>query len=120
MHELDDALSFLVKNVDGARFAAIGGMDGLMVEQYPRTIGDLSAFTAEFTNVVALLNKVVTGAAQAGALQEVMTTAEQAMYYARVLDSHLFLVLAMNPAGNFGKARLYSEQISPKILEYLR
>lgn len=119
MQELDDLLSFLVKNVDGTLFTAIGGMDGLMIEQYPRDPNDLSAFTAEFTNVLSALGKLVQTEVAGGELQEVMTTAEKVMYYARVLDSQLFLVLAMNPSGNFGKARLYSEQITPKILGLL-
>ena len=117
MQELDDLLSYVINNVDGALFVALGAMDGLLVGQYPQEGQDLSAFTAEVTNVLNALTRLTTTDFEGGALKEVMATAERLISYARLLNDELFLVVVMNPSGNLGKARLYSEQLSPKILE---
>jgi predicted regulator of Ras-like GTPase activity (Roadblock/LC7/MglB family) len=51
--ELDNILSNLVSNVDGAIGAAIGGMDGLLVEQFSNEAKlDLSSIVAEHSNLL--------------------------------------------------------------------
>ena len=117
MQDLDDFLSYVVSNVDGALFAALGSVDGLLVDQYPKQGNDLSAFTAELTNVLGNVGRLNQAGFDGGPLQEAMVTAERLMSYARMLNDELFLFIVMNPSGNLGKARLYSEQVAPQILE---
>lgn len=116
MHELDELLAYLVDNVDGALAALVGDTDGLLIEQYPRGERDLSAVTAQWTNVLHTLSGVAT-TLEGGETREVMLTAEKLIGYARVLNNDLFCFIVMNPSGNIGKARLYSEKMAERILD---
>ncbi|HLR46422.1 MAG TPA: roadblock/LC7 domain-containing protein, partial [Deinococcales bacterium] len=53
MGELEDIMAALAEQVDGAVAAAIGGMDGLLIEQTGSVRQDLSGFIAEVTNVLS-------------------------------------------------------------------
>ncbi|MCA9837428.1 MAG: roadblock/LC7 domain-containing protein [Trueperaceae bacterium] len=116
MQDLDDFLTYLVSNIDGALAAVIGDADGLLIEQHPKDGEDLSVLTAQWTNVMTALEAVV-ASLKAGELKEVMITADRVMGYARNLNDELFCFVLMNPSGNIGKARLYSEQIAKRMLE---
>ncbi len=116
MQDLDDFLTYLVDNIDGALAAVIGDKDGLLIEQIPKDSKDLSSLTAQWTNVMSALEQVTEGL-KAGELKEVMITADKLMGYARTLNDDLFCFVLMNPSGNIGKARLYSEQIANRMLE---
>lgn len=116
MQDLDEFLTYLVNNIDGALAAVIGDVDGLIVEQYPKEGQDLSALTAQWTNVMTALD-AVTESLKGGDLKEVMVTAESVIGYARILNEELYCFVLMNPSGNIGKARLYSEQIAKQMLE---
>lgn len=117
MQELDELLPFLVDNVDGATVAAVGGMDGLLIEQYPQSERDLSATAAQLSNVITAARGTIQDGLEGGNVKELMITAEKAISYVRMLNQDLFCVIVMNPAGNIGKARLYTDQVADKILE---
>lgn len=117
MNELDEILALLVDQVDGAQVAAVGGMDGLLVEQYPAQGRDLSATTAELTNLLTATRTAYSGTLDAGEIHEVIVTAEQVIGYTRLLGDDMFCLIVMNPGGNIGKARLYSEEAARRILE---
>ena len=114
MNELDDILAFLVDHVDGALVAAVGGMDGLLVEQHPAQGRDLSATTAELTDLISTARRAY-ATLQAGRVREVIVTAERMIGYVRVLDDDMFCIVAMNASGSIGKARLYAEQAAERI-----
>lgn len=114
--ELEDILAELVDSVDGALVAAVGGMDGLLVEQYPSAQRDLNAATAEVTNLLNTAATTLGDHLDGGAVQELVFTGERLIGYVRVLDPDFFCVLVMNPAGNVGKARLFSEQAGQRVL----
>lgn len=119
MEDLDRLLGFLVDHVDGALSAAVGGMDGLLIAQYPSQGHDLSMMTAEQTKVLSHLRQLYIGVLAGGELSEVVVVASHLIGYIRLLSDELFCLVVMNPAGNIGKARLYSEQVSARILEVL-
>jgi predicted regulator of Ras-like GTPase activity (Roadblock/LC7/MglB family) len=116
VQDLDEFLTYLVNNIDGALAAVIGDADGLVIEQYPKVGQDLSILTAQWTNVMSSLD-AVSKSLKGGNVKEVMVTADNVIGYARVLSDDLFCFVLMNPSGNIGKARLYSEQISRQMLE---
>ena len=116
MHELDELLAYLVDNVDGALAAVVGDIDGLLIEQYPKQGRDLTAVTAQWTNVQNALDVVVTSL-EGGSVKEIMVTADNLIGYARLLSDGLFSFIIMNPSGNIGKARLYSEQMARRVSE---
>ena len=116
MQDLSELLRFVAANVDGAHCVALGGSDGLLVEQYPEA-QNLAAFTAEMTNVLGALARLDTAGLNGGLLKEVIVTATKTIHYTRCLNADFFLVVIMSPAGNLGKVRLYTEQVAPKLLE---
>jgi predicted regulator of Ras-like GTPase activity (Roadblock/LC7/MglB family) len=117
MTELDEILAHLVDNVDGTVVAAVGGMDGLLVEQYPQNGHDLSATTAELTNVLNSSRTVFMQSFEGGDLKEVIVTSENLVGYTRLLNEDFFCLLVLEALGNIGKARLYSDQAVKHILE---
>jgi uncharacterized protein len=114
--EIDELLAYLVDNVDGALAAFVGGSDGLLIEQHPKQGQDMSGVTAQWTNVLSAMNSVSTGL-KAGKVEEAIMTSEKVIAYARLLSSELFCVVIMNPSGNIGKARLYSQKLAKNLLE---
>ncbi|MEM6429202.1 MAG: hypothetical protein AAF708_08180 [Deinococcota bacterium] len=119
MQELDQILAYLVDNIDGTLAAAVGGMDGLLIEQYPPQSDDLSAVTAEQTNVLNNTSLAYSEALSGGNLHEIIVTADNLVGYTRLLGEELFCLIVMEPKGNIGKARLYSEQAAKRILQVL-
>lgn len=119
MEDLDSLLAFLVDHVDGAIVVAVGGMDGLLIAQHPAQGNDLSVMTAEKTKVLSFARQAYNSALGAGKLSEVIVVADRLIGYTRLLSDELFCLIVMNPMGNIGKARLYSEQAAVRILEVL-
>lgn len=117
MHDLDEILAFLTNNIDGALAAAVGGMDGLLVEQHAPRGDDFSALAAEITNVLHSARTAYTNSLDAGNLKELIVTADRLIGYTRMLGNDLFCIILLKPGGNIAKARLYSEQASKQILE---
>lgn len=118
--ELDDILESLVDDVDGALVAAVGGMDGLLVERYPDEGRDLHAATAEVTNLLNTAGTMLGEHLEGGAVSELVVTGERLVAYVRVLDADFFCTVVMNPSGNIGKARLFSERAGAKVMEVFR
>lgn len=119
MTELDEILAGLTDQVDGAVAAAVGGMDGLVVEQAGGAREELDAFVAELTNVLTASNAALGRRLDGGALQELILSAERTIAYVRVLNRDLYCVLVLEAGGNIGKARLYSGYAGKRILEAL-
>lgn len=119
MQDLDQTLATLVENIDGALVAAVGGMDGLIIEQYPQQEQDLSNITAEQTTILTAATNIYARELKGGNLREFIVTAENLIAYTRLLNSELFCLIIMNPSGNIGKVRLYTEQAQVRILEAL-
>ncbi len=119
MTELDEILAGLTDQVDGSIAAAVGGMDGLIVEQAGGARDEMMAFVAELTNVLTYGANAVDGRLHGGALQEVILSAERNVAYVRILNADLYCVLLLEAGGNIGKARLYSGYAGKRILESL-
>jgi len=119
MTELDEILAGLTEQVDGALAAAVGGMDGLVVEKVGSAREELDAFVAELTNVLTASSSALGHRLDGGPLQELILSAERLTAYVRVLDRDLYCVLLLDVGGNLGKARLYSGYAGKRILEAL-
>src|SRR5690625_4430595 len=119
MTELDEILAGLTDQVDGSVAAAVGGMDGLVVEHAGSAREELDAFIAELTNVLTASSSALGRRLDGGALQELILTAERSVAYVWVLNRDLYCVLLLEPGGNIGKARLYSGYAGKRILETL-
>jgi len=119
MADLEEILARLTQQVDGCVAAAVAGMDGLVIEQYPREGSDLTAAVAELTQALGGLRATVGNALDGGAVHEVIVTAERRTGYARLLEGELFCLLVLGRHGNVGKARLYSAEAERKIIGVL-
>jgi uncharacterized protein len=107
--ELDEILSNLVTNVDGAIAAAVGGMDGLLVEQFPAdTKSPVSNLVAENANLLRSTLNAYKNVLDLGAVGEIIVQSDKIMGYLRPITAEFFLTLVMEPRGNLGKARLMS------------
>lgn len=118
MMELDEILASLLEGVDGAVSAAVAGMDGLLVEQYPPDAADLTNVAAELANVLSYAAGVSPGLA-GGELQELMLRYEERSVYVRFLASDLYCLVVLGEKGNFGKARLCAKQAAGNFEQVL-
>ena len=119
MTELDEILSHLVEQVDGAVAAAVAGMDGLLVEQFGDDETDLSAVAAEITNVLASGRNAMSRHLGSGELRELILGSEGRFGYVRLLGNDLFCLMVLEAEGNLGKARLYTEQAAERLAQVL-
>ncbi len=119
MSDLESILEWLVDDVDGALVAALGGMDGLLIERVPEdTDGrDLHAAAAQVTELLATADGVVGEPLRGGEVDEVMIGGERVITYVRRVAPELFLLLVMNASGNVGKARLFGGRARDAIRE---
>ena len=91
MQDLDQILAYLVNHVDGALSAAVGGMDGLIIEQYAADERDLTAVAAEQTSLLSFSQSAYAKALEGGDLKEVIVSADEVVGYTRLLGDDLFL-----------------------------
>lgn len=119
MRELDEVLAFLLSAVDGAQFAVLASMEGLVVEQHPKEGQDFASYAAEMTHVLTALGRLSDDSMPAGQLRELMVTSERLLSYVKLVSEDIFLAIVMNPSGNLGKARLYSEQVKAELVALL-
>ncbi len=118
--ELDTALSQMVGNIDGALGAALGGMDGLLVEQFAGNNKiNLATVIAEHANILKNARIAYSGSLAAGNIKEVLVTAENMLGYTRQINNEFFLTVVLDPKGNIGKARILSERAARQIQEML-
>jgi len=118
--ELDSVLSDVVGAVDGAVGAALGGMDGLLVEQFSTEAGlNLAAVIAEHANILRNARAAYSTTLSAGAVGEVLITAEHMLGYTRQVTPDFFLTLVLTPGGNIGKARLVTGQSARRVREII-
>ena len=118
MNELDDILADLVERVNGATAAAIGSMDGLLIEQVTQG-QELAPLLAEITNLLSNGARLLQDHVGGGPLTEVILGGDPRVLHVTKLSAELFCVIVLKAGGNLGKARLYSRQAAPFILEAL-
>ena len=75
MTDLEETLDVLLRQVPGASFAAVAGMDGLVVEQVPGDLDDLPEAVAEWTTVLSIARRTMEELLAAGDVQQVLLKA---------------------------------------------
>lgn len=102
-----EALQTIVENTDGSLGALIMGADGLSVERFFTDEGsaaNLDVAAAEFTSLVR--NAMRSGNDLAlGELREMVVALGTVTFLMRLFNRDYFVVLAMKPDGNLGRAR---------------
>lgn len=107
----DRILKSIVDECGGGLGAALMGNDGIPISQVTATspetafdAEDVAAAGIEFGRVLDEMRKISDGIG-GGALQECVVSLARFTLVLRAVDSDTFLVLAISPDGNLGKAR---------------
>lgn len=112
-------LTQLVSDVDGAWAAAIGGLDGLLVEGYTPTSTDLNLLVAEHAGLLRSTTAVYTQTLNGGQTREFYVRGENLGVYLQPISDEFFLLLALDGRSNLGQARLYVRTAARQLGEQL-
>lgn len=102
-----EALQTIVEKTEGSLGALIMGADGLSVEKYFNEEGyaaNLDVAAAEFTSLVRSAARSGNDLAL-GDLRELMVALANVTFIMRLFNKDYFVVLAIKPEGNLGRAR---------------
>ena len=102
-----EALQTIVEKTDGSLGALIMGADGLSVEKYFNEEGyaaNLDVAAAEFTSLVRSAARSGNDLAL-GDLRELLVALANVTFIMRLFNKDYFVVLAIKPEGNLGRAR---------------
>lgn len=108
-------LTQLVKDVDGAWAAAIGGLDGLLIEGYTASSTDLNLLVAEHAGLFRTANTSYLNTLNGGAARELYVRGERLSVYLHPIKTEYFLLLAVDARSNLGQARLYGRDTARKL-----
>jgi predicted regulator of Ras-like GTPase activity (Roadblock/LC7/MglB family) len=102
-----DVLETILERTEGSLGALIMGTDGLAVERSLKQAGqeaNLDVAAAEFTSLVRSAQRAGNDTGL-GSLRELVISLEDAVLLMRLLGRDYFVVLAISPEGNLGRAR---------------
>ena len=102
-----EALQTIVEKTDGSLGALIMGADGLSVEKFFNEDGyaaNLDVAAAEFTSLVRSAMRSGNDLAL-GDLRELVIALASVTFLMRLFNKDYFVVLAIKPEGNLGRAR---------------
>jgi predicted regulator of Ras-like GTPase activity (Roadblock/LC7/MglB family) len=102
-----ETLENILEHTEGSLGALIMGLDGIAVERLLKQAGheaNLDIAAAEFTSLVRNAQKAGKDTGL-GSLREIMVSLEGAVVIMRLLSRDYFVVLAVSPEGNLGRAR---------------
>lgn len=107
-------------DVDGASGAAIGGFDGLLVEEYGAGNSDLSLLVAEHAGLLRAAFSAYENTLSGGQLREFYLRGDHLSAFSLPVSSELFLMIVMDgQKNNLGQARLYGLETAKKLGEIL-
>jgi predicted regulator of Ras-like GTPase activity (Roadblock/LC7/MglB family) len=112
-----DYLQEVCSSVDGALLCSLMGVDGIEVEtHFARSDAqlDLKSLLVEYSNVFQNARQAA-DAHQAGGVSEVSINTDKLVTVARLVSPDYFMVVALEPEGNYGKARYLLRITAPKV-----
>ena len=110
-------LQDICHGVDGALACSLMGVDGIEVDTHlasPAEGLDLRSLLVEYSDLFRSARDAAAGQ-QAGALAELDLHTEKLVTVARLVSQDYFLVVALTPGGNYGKARYLLRITAPKV-----
>ena len=110
-----DQLTQLVRDVDGAWAAAIGGLDGLLIEGYSTATTDLNLLIAEHAGLYRSASIAYSTTLNGGQTREMYLRGERLSVYLHPIKADYFLLLAVDARSNLGQARLYGRETARKL-----
>ena len=110
-------LQDVCQGVEGAVACSLMGLDGIEVDRWVSgSLPDvgLQSFLVEYSGVLRTLRDAVE-ANHAGELSEMSVRTDRLLTVARVVSPDYFMVVALTPEGNYGKARYLLRITAPKV-----
>jgi len=102
-----DTLTEITDRIEGCAAAIILGIDGIPIERQVRDIDpaiDIDLVATEFTTLVRR-NMRTASDTELGDMREMVFVTDLLTLVLRPITSEYFLLLALNPGGNVGRAR---------------
>jgi len=110
-------LEEVCKAVDGALACSLMGVDGIEVDTH-LTGGvadiDLKSLLVEYSNLFQSARQAASDH-QAGLVSELSINTDRLVTVARLVSPDYFMVVALGPEGNYGKARYLLRITAPKV-----
>jgi predicted regulator of Ras-like GTPase activity (Roadblock/LC7/MglB family) len=109
-------LEEVCRNVDGAVACSLMGVDGIEVDTHLGDGGglDVKSLLVEYSGVLRSAREAAE-AHEAGGVAEVAIGTEKLVAVVRIVSPEYFMVVALRPEGNFGKARYLLRVTAPKL-----
>ncbi len=109
-------LQDVVRSVDGAIACSLMGMDGIEVDTHLVEEGalDVRNLLVEYSSLFRIAREAAE-TYQAGQVTELCIQTDLVLTVARVVSADYFMVAALKPDGNFGKARYMLRVTAPKL-----
>lgn len=113
-------LEQVCRDVDGAVACSLMGVDGIEVDTHLNDGGEIDFRTllVEYSGILRSAREAAE-ANQAGGVAELSISTDKLIAVARVVSPEYFMVVALRPDGNIGKARFYLRVTAPKLLAEL-
>jgi predicted regulator of Ras-like GTPase activity (Roadblock/LC7/MglB family) len=112
-----EVLETIIERTEGSLGALIMGLDGIAVERSLKQEGqeaNLDIAAAEFTSLVKSAQRAGKDTGLGG-LRELVISLDDAVLLMRLLSQDYFVVLAISPEGNLGRARFELRKAELKI-----
>ena len=103
----NDTLARIVGRIEGAVAAVILGIDGIPIDRYVDGLDSDLDIELIATELTTLLRRSIRTASDTtlGELHELVLAADRMSFLLRPITSEYFLLLALLPGGNVGRAR---------------
>jgi predicted regulator of Ras-like GTPase activity (Roadblock/LC7/MglB family) len=110
-------LQDVCKGVEGAVACSLMGVDGIEVDTHLSSDAgdlDLKTLLIEYSGVFRNAREAA-DVHQAGGLSEVSINTDKLVTVARLVSPDYFMIVALKPEGNYGKARYLLRITAPKV-----
>jgi predicted regulator of Ras-like GTPase activity (Roadblock/LC7/MglB family) len=109
-------LEEVCRSVDGAVACSLMGVDGIEVDTHLQEGGDLDlkSLLVEYSGVLRSAREAAE-AHQAGGVAEIAISTDKLQAVVRIVSPEYFMVVALTPEGNVGKARYLLRVTAPKL-----
>ena len=115
----ESLLQELLDRVEGAHAAAIGTLEGLLVEGVKRRRVDLEAAIAEHAALLRQAQSAYAHTLGTPRIHELLVGGNPVIGYAQMLGEGLFLLLLLGPGANLGQARLQAGRLGEGLKEVM-
>jgi predicted regulator of Ras-like GTPase activity (Roadblock/LC7/MglB family) len=111
-----DHLEDVCRGVEGAVACSLMGVDGIEVDTHQASDADvdLKSLLVEYSELFRSA-RLAAAAHQAGGVSELSINSDKLLTVARLVSPDYFMVVALTPEGNYGKARYLLRIAAPKV-----